>query len=458
MKKYQKSIFLFRRDLRVEDNTGLINASKLSSKVFPCIILDEKIISKSNRKFSNFRMQFFEDCVKDLGEQLKQNKSKLYIFSGNYEEILLKIIRRLEIDAIFLNKDYSPFGIKKEEQIKLISENEKINFALTQDLLLQDPEIIKTQKGEPYKVFSAFFRKAKELPIRNPEKYQFKNLANQKIDFVSTARNFPETDRNKSIPIGGRQSCLRLLKNLKNLKNYDEGRNFPAKNNTSLLSPHNKFGTCSIREIFYESKKQLGSTHTIISELHWRDFFTYLMYHFPESYSTEFIKNFQKIPWKKDQKIFSKWAKGETGFPIVDAGMRELNQTGFMHNRVRMIVASFLTKDLHIDWRWGEMYFATKLIDYDPCVNTGNWQWSASTGCDAQPWFRIFNPWIQQKKFDPDCKYIKKWIPELIDMPAKNIHELWKKFPAKLKYPKPIVEHSVESKIAKNIFKKFSTS
>ena len=178
MKKYQKSLFLFRRDLRVDDNTGLINASKLSSKVFPGIILDDKIISKSNQKFSNYRMQFFEDCVKDLGEQLKHNKSKLYIFSGNYEEILLKIIRRLGIDAIFLNKDYSPFGIKREEQIKAISENEKINFSLTQDLLLHDPEIIKTQKGEPYKVFSAFFRKAKEL------QYEIQKIINSKTWLV----------------------------------------------------------------------------------------------------------------------------------------------------------------------------------------------------------------------------------------------------------------------------------
>lgn len=177
------------------------------------------------------------------------------------------------------------------------------------------------------------------------------------------------------------------------------------------------------------------------------------MHHFQYTFSKEFNKNFQKIKWHKDKKYFLKWCKGQTGFPIVDAGMRELNQTGFMHNRVRMIVASFLTKDMHIDWRLGEKYFATKLIDYDPCVNIGNWQWAASTGCDAQPWFRIFNPWIQQKKFDPNCTYIKKWIPELKELPAKNIHLLWKSFPKNSSYPKPILEHKSESQKSKEIFK-----
>ncbi|QDI89583.1 deoxyribodipyrimidine photo-lyase [Candidatus Nitrosopumilus sp. SW] len=459
MRKYQNSLFLFRRDLRLEDNTGLINASKFSSKVFPCFIWDEKIISKSNPKFSEFRLQFLKESLSDLDAQLKENKSKLYFFSGNYEKVIQKIIKEIRIDAIFMNKDYTPFSIKRENKIRNKCHKNKMDFILTQDSLLQDPDTIKTIKGEPYKVFSAFFRKAKELPVRNPQKYKFGNFARQKIKFESTSKNFLKEERKNTFLLpGGRSSCLKLLKNLKNLRNYDSERDFPAKNGTSLLSAHNKFGTCSIREIFLECKKELGANHTIISELFWRDFFTYLMYHFPQSYSKEFIKNFQKIPWKKDKSVFSKWANGETGFPIVDAGMRELNQTGLMHNRVRMIVASFLTKDLHIDWRWGERYFSTKLIDYDTCVNVGNWQWSASTGCDAQPWFRIFNPWIQQKRFDPDCKYIKKWIPELSDVPSKTIHELWKKFPEKLEYPSPIVEHSVESKKAKDIFKKFSTS
>ncbi len=459
MSKYLKSLFLFRRDLRIEDNTGLINASKLSSQVFPCFIWDSKIISKSNPKFSEFRLEFLKECLLDLDSSLREKKSKLYVFSGNYEKVIQKIIKEIGINAIFMNKDFSPFGIKRERKIEKICNEIKIDYILTQDLLLHDPDDIKTLKGEPYKVFSAFFRKARELPVRIPQKYQFKNFANQKIKFESETKNFLEKDKKISLPSkGGRRTCLRLLKNLKKLNNYDVDRNFPAKNATSSLSPHNKFGTCSIREIFLECKKQLGADHTIISELYWRDFFTYLMYHFPYSFSKEFIVNFQKIQWSKDKVKFSKWAKGETGFPIVDAGMRELNETGLMHNRVRMIVASFLTKDLHLDWRLGEEYFASKLLDYDTCVNVGNWQWSASTGADAQPWFRVFNPWIQQKKFDPECIYIKKWIPELRDISTKCIHELWKKIPEKVQYIKPIVEHSIESQKAKIIFKKFSTS
>jgi len=224
-----------------------------------------------------------------------------------------------------------------------------------------------------------------------------------------------------------------------------------------MLSAHNRFGTCSIREVYHEILRSLGPAHTMISEIHWRDFFTYVMHHYPYSFSEEFNRKYQKIPWSKNKKAFAKWREGKTGFPIVDAGMRELNATGFMHNRVRMIVASFLTKDLHINWRWGEQYFASKLIDYDPSVNVGNWQWAASTGCDAQPWFRIFNPWLQQKKFDPDCIYIKRWIPELENISSKAIHRLDTKYPdIMLDYPKPMIDHKSESSHTKEVFKEIS--
>lgn len=454
MVEYQKSIFLFRRDLRIEDNTGLINASKRSSKVIPIFIMDSELLKKSNPKFSQYRLEFLNDCLLDLNDQLKNSKSYLHTFLGNREKIISKIIKKEKINAIFLNTDYSPFSRKRDDKIKKICAENKIDFISTDDLLLHNVELLKTGKDEPYKVFTAFYSKAREFPIRKPQKFQHTNLSNQGIESEVPITKFVEffDKSNPSQRRGGRKSGIELLKNIKNLKNYDEERNIPSKNGTSLLSAHNKFGTLSIREIYQKCIEELGSNHTIISELHWRDFFTYLMYHYPHSFSKEYNKKFQNISWSKNKKLFSKWCNGETGFPIVDAGMRELNETGFMHNRLRMIVASFLTKDLHIDWRWGEKYFATKLVDYDPCVNIGNWQWAASTGCDAQPWFRIFNPWLQQKRFDPDCIYIKKWVPELKSLDSKVIHNLSNSFPKDLSYFQPIVEHSIETKITKEIF------
>jgi len=197
---------------------------------------------------------------------------------------------------------------------------------------------------------------------------------------------------------------------------------------------------------------ELDRGHTLITELHWREFFTYIMHHFPQVKTEPFRKKYAKIPWSRNMAHFGVWKSGKTGFPIVDAGMRQLNLTGFMHNRVRMIAASFLTKDLHIDWKLGERYFAEKLVDYDPAVNNGNWQWVASTGCDAQPWFRVFNPWLQQEKFDADCTYIRRWVPELRDVGKKEIHRWYEKYAENAEYPRPIVDHIQESAVAKRMF------
>ena len=459
MKKYQKSLFLFRRDLRVTDNTGLIESCRNSVQSIPCFILDPKLLKKSNPKFSKFRLHFLYDCLVDLEKQLEIKESYLHIFSDSLKKIIENLIGLLNINAVFVNMDYTPFSKKRDEEIKKICRKYKIDFITTDDLLLHDIEQIKTLKGEPYKVFTSFFSKARELPVRKPQKYQFSNLSNQKIKSeipISKLENHLGKNEYKKYFRGGRESCLQLFHNLKNLKNYDNDRNYPAINGTSTLSAHNRFGTCSIRELYHKILQDFGPTHTLITQLHWRDFFTYIMHYYPYSFSKEFNKKYQKIPWSNNKKAFSKWCEGKTGFPIVDAGMRELNETGFMHNRVRMIVASFLTKDLHIDWRWGERYFASKLIDYDPSVNIGNWQWAASTGCDTQPWFRIFNPWLQQQKFDSECTYIKKWIPELENLAPKAIHSLDKKDSENIEYPKPMVEHKSESAYTKEIFKEMS--
>ena len=271
----------------------------------------------------------------------------------------------------------------------------------------------------------------------------------QKKISLSDSRFISQTHSENALQ-GGRKEALHLLKNIAHLKNYKEIRNFPALAGTTHLSAHNKFGTVSIREVYQTIVKCFGKTHTLINELYWRDFFTHILYHFPHVLGEAFHKKYNDIRWENNKNFFKKWCLGMTGFPIVDAGMRELNQTGYMHNRVRMIVASFLVKDLHIDWRWGEKYFAQQLIDYDPAVNNGNWQWAASTGCDAQPYFRIFNPWRQQVQYDPDCVYIKKWLPELINISPKIIHELYKN---KMNgYPQPLVDHAIASQFSKKMY------
>ncbi|MFW5746484.1 MAG: cryptochrome/photolyase family protein, partial [Nanoarchaeota archaeon] len=253
----------------------------------------------------------------------------------------------------------------------------------------------------------------------------------------------------------GRKSALRILRNLEQFEDYSKDKDIPAKDATTHLSAHIKFGTCSLREI-YHAIKGTREDHPLLRQLYWHDFFTYVAHHFPHVFGSPFRSKYKELEWDKGaqaEKRFRSWCKGNTGFPIVDAGMRQLNTSGFMHNRVRMIVASFLIKDLHIDWRQGERYFAKRLMDYDPAVNNGNWQWAASTGCDAQPYFRIFNPWRQQKRFDPECIYIKEWVPELQELDPAHIHqwsteckEYWHK---KVAYPAPIVCHDEERDEAK---------
>ncbi len=245
-----------------------------------------------------------------------------------------------------------------------------------------------------------------------------------------------------------------ILDDLDRFRDYKTRRDFPFEHGTTRLSAYLKFGLCSIREIHEAVSKQLGILHPLIRQLYWRDFYIHIAFHFPHVFKRAFKPRYERIQWSYDSSLFQMWCEGKTGFPIVDAGMRQLNTTGWMHNRVRMIVASFLTKDLHIDWRWGERYFAERLVDYDPSVNNGNWQWAASTGADAQPYFRIFNPWRQQKRYDKECKYIKKWIPELSKVKANIIHKWFKptNLDSEISYPKPIVDHKEESQFAKELF------
>ena len=444
---YKKTLFIFRRDLRIEDNIGLIESLQNSEEVIPCFIYDENIIKKL--KDSKFRWNFLNESLVDLDNELKKKGTSLQILEGKPEKIIDSMIKKHNLNAIFLNTDFTNYAQRRDEKIFQICKKNKISFHSTLDFLLHNPNEIKTNEGSPYTIYSFFYKKARQFPIKKIIKNIQKNYSNEVISDNEIKKS--EIKNNKII--GGRKEALKILKDLDKFRDYDKVRDFPGLNQTTMLSAHNKFGTISVREVHKEIKEVLGSNHTIMGEIYWREFFSHILFHFPYAQKTTFRKKFQKIPWSKSKESFKKWSEGETGFPIVDAGMRQLNQTGFMHNRVRMVVASFLTKDLHMDWKLGEKYFEEKLIDHDPAVNSGNWQWAASTGCDSVPYFRIFNPWRQQERFDLNCDYIKKWIPELEKVEPKIIHKLWEKFPEDLEYPKPMLIHKIEAEKTKLIFK-----
>ena len=454
MKKYKLAIHLFRRDLRLEDNTALIEALKNSEKLIPCFILDKRQLENNAYRSDNL-IEFMQNSLIELDDMLKTKGSRLYLFYGEIEKVLDKIIQKQAIDAVFFNADYTPFSIKRDEKIKKLCQKNETACNLFHDALINPPGAVLKNDGKPYSIFTPFYKKAKIIPVNKTLKNTYVNYYTEKIKEEVDKKIFEKIlpQKNNSILLkGGRKEAMSLLEKTKALQNYAEERNIPSKKGTSLLSAHNKFGTVSIREVYHGVSTRLGTETPLLTELYWRDFFSHIVLHFPHVIGASFYEKYNSIKWENDKKKFNAWCEGKTGFPIIDAGMRELNTSGWMHNRVRMITASFLVKDLHIDWRWGEKYFAQKLIDYDPAVNNGNWQWAASTGCDAQPYFRIFNPWTQQKKFDSDSVYIKKWIPELKKLSTKEINSLDQKWPENLSYPKPIVKHKEAATEAKMLF------
>lgn len=445
MSKYVRSLFIFRRDLRLEDNTGLNAALANSEQVIPCFILDPQQITKNPYRGDN-SVEFMANSLHELSTALRELGSELYLAYDCSADAIPKIAQQLNAQAVFVNEDYTPFSRKRDQEIKDKLAALNITFESCEDLLLSSPRAIHKDDGKPYTVYTPFYKRAQKSDVRAVSKLTLGKLVAQpeftsSLDLLTT--HTPKSNPNL-FRKGGRAEALRILNNFSKYANYDQERNLPALPGTTGLSAHLKFGTVSAREVYWKTKETYGTEHSLIRELYWRDFFTHIAFHFPHVFGRAFNTKLDALEWDYDQDAFLAWCDGQTGFPLVDAGMRELNATGFMHNRVRMVVASFLTKDLHIDWRWGEKYFAQKLIDYDPAVNNGNWQWASSTGCDAQPYFRIFNPWLQQEKFDRDAIYIKRWIPELETLSAKTIHNLSDTAIKRGSYPKPIVDHAQE--------------
>ncbi len=458
MSRHKKSLFIFHRDLRLHDNTGLLAACKQSDTVIPCFIFTPTQVGKENEYKSDNAIQFMIESLKDLQQQLKKKGGRLYLFYGSTDDIVKKLIKAENIDAVFSNKDYTPFALKRDKALAKLCQQQDVMLHEFDDALLNAPGTVFNKSGEPYKVFTPFWKTSLLFSVAKDQKFAYKNVYTKPINLAQKDTSILKKVLKKESPQlyvhGGRNNALKIIKKLKDFKSYQKTRDIPAIN-TTLLSAHNKFGTVSPRELYWHMRESLGQAgpQGLIRQLYWRDFYYHIAYFFPRVFGHAFQEKYDKIKWSQSKKNFEKWCNGMTGFPIVDAGMRQLNKTGWMHNRVRMIVASFLVKDLHINWLWGEKYFAQKLVDYDPCVNNGNWQWAASTGCDAQPYFRIFNPWLQQKKFDPDCTYIKRWIPELKNVDNKIIHNWERAESPELDYPRPMVDHKTQKDVAIKMFK-----
>jgi len=448
MSTYSTALFIFRRDLRIYDNTGLCEALRLSERVIPCFIFDPRQI-ESHVYQSKPGLQFMLQSIGDLQQQLQASSGKLVLFNATPAQIIKQLAEQRLMQAVFINRDYTPYSRQRDAELAVICKQLGLALHILPDVLLNEPEQATKSDNTPYKIFTAFYQNAKQLPVLPPQALPKSKFLSIESGFTLDQLNLLQTE---FVIHGGRHQALMMLKQLGHCGDYQNTRDFPALDTSSKLSAHLKFGTCSVREVYYAITEQLGSEHPLLRQLYWRDFFTHIGYHFPHVFERAFLEKFTNLSWDNNPDYFQAWCEGKTGFPLVDAGMRELNATGFMHNRVRMIVASFLVKDLHIDWRWGERYFAQHLVDYDPCINNGNWQWAASTGCDAQPYFRIFNPWLQQLKFDQNCRYIYRWLPELQSFPPKIIHQ-WDKKHSTCSYPAPIIEHGRESLLTKSRFK-----
>lgn len=425
------TIFWFRRDLRLHDNAGLYHALKSGSAVQCLFIFDENILSKLNKTGIDKRVVFIHQQIQKLAHELNGYGASLEVVHAGAENAWKTIVDRFNVNAVFANHDYEPYARNRDKHVGTFLQQKGISFHTCKDQVIFEKDEVTKDDGKPYTVFtpyknkyrsklSSFYlksyptesyfsalRKSKQLEIVSVEDLGF---ANEQIVFPA-----PKLDADI-------------------VSAYAQQRDFPALAGTTRLSLHLRFGTVSVRQLFSAAQK-LSETWT--NELIWREFYMQILWHFPHVAKNSFRPAYDKIPWRNNESEFEAWCEGKTGYPLVDAGMRELNTTGFMHNRVRMVVASFLVKHLLIDWRWGEAYFAEKLLDFDLSANNGGWQWAAGCGTDAAPYFRIFNPHEQLKRFDPNFTYVKKWVPEF----------------GTSSYPLPIVDHKMARDRCLTVFK-----
>ena len=432
MSSKNTTYFWFRRDLRLEDNTGLFMALKTNINVQPIFIFDTNILDKLDDN-EDRRVSFIHAHILRLNRELNYYGSGLKVFYGSPTEIFKNLMESTTFHALYANRDYEPYARERDKEVYDLLASKNIGFKAFKDhVIFEKDEVIKDD-GNPYVVFSPYARKWREkITPYYLKRYSTKsyignlNQLNEKEEPVSLAdMGFHEHKNDWS------SSYF----DISIIEKYHEKRDIPSENGTTRLSVHLRFGTVSIRQL-----AAIGSEVNTkwFNELIWRDFYQMILWHFPHVVKGAFRSKYDYIPWRNNENEFKAWCEGRTGYPIVDAGMHELNETGFMHNRVRMIVASFLTKHLLIDWRWGETYFASKLIDFDLASNNGGWQWASGSGVDAAPYFRVFNPYLQTDKFDPKKKYIQRWVPDY-STPS---------------YPEPIVDHKVARLRAIDTYKK----
>ncbi len=420
MPRHTLGLHIFRRDLRLHDNTALLRALSECEQVLPVFIFDPRQANPNkNPYFSAPAFAFMIESLCELDADLEKKGSRLYVLEGEPEKVIAKLIRDDGVQAIYVNRDYTPFARARDASIENVCSKAHVPFTACDDLALSPITTLVTQQGKPYSVFTPFVRNAMTHEVPTPKRNARVNYYRDHLNTPCTPlRDVDLNEATKPRSAGGRKAGLTLLKNTSLITHYKHARDLPAHAGTSHLSPHHKFGTVSIRETYEVARTHHGEgALQFVAELYWRDFYYHIAHHFPHVFGKSFLPWGDHIAWHNDPAALTAWQIGETGIPIVDAGMRELNTTGWMHNRVRMIVASFLTKNLLIDWRAGEKYFAQTLIDYDPAVNNGGWQWSASVGADPRP-LRIFNPYTQARKYDLQAEYIARWVPELRDLPA----------------------------------------
>jgi deoxyribodipyrimidine photo-lyase len=424
MNKPEVDIFWFRRDLRLDDNVGLFHALHSGRPILPIFIFDRQILDKLDKPY-DLRVQFIHESLEGMENVLKTVGSGITVFYGTPDQAFSELLSTYSVGSVFTNHDYEPYAVRRDQSIADLLSSQGIGFFTYKDHVFFEKREVTKDDGLPYTVFTPYSKRWKlRFSEQKPQRFPSEELTSQFLKYRSS--EIPSLSS-----MGFQQAdCLYPSKKVNDeiVKNYAANRDFPFIKGTSRLGIHLRFGTISIRQ---QVQNALGKSETFLNELIWRDFYHQILFNFPHvGEGKSFKRDYDQIQWRDSESDFEKWCKGETGYPIVDAGMRELAATGFMHNRVRMITASFLTKHLFIDWRWGEAWFASKLLDFDLASNNGGWQWAAGSGCDAAPYFRIFNPALQTAKFDKKAEYIRKWVPEFDS----------------LQYAAPMVQHEFARK------------
>jgi deoxyribodipyrimidine photo-lyase len=455
--KFENGLFIFRRDLRIVDNNGLNLLNEKCKNIYTIFIFTPQQVGSNNKYKSDNSVQFMISSLQDLSSQISKFGGQLYTFYGNNDKVIADCIKALNIDIVCFNLDITPYSRERDEKIIKLCEHMKTYVMYDYDYYLCEPGSLLNGSGNPYVKFTPYYNNARKIHVEKPAKMMKLHLKRSdahianKITLNEAIKKFVGIENPHILVQGGRENAIKQIHiAAKNIKNYAKTRNDLDKP-TSQLSAYIKFGCLSIREIY----KAFQDKSDFIRQLYWREFYAGILYSFPHVLGSALKPTYNKIKWHHNESWFQAWCKGNTGIPILDAAQRQLLIIGWVHNRGRMISSSMLTKILMIDWKKGEQFYAKHLVDYDVANNNGGWQWSAGTGADSQEYWRIFNPYTQSKEHDPDCEYIKKWIPELKDVPSKDIHDwenTWINY-TDIKYPKPIVNYTEQKKKALQMYK-----